>query len=157
MKNLDPLVSKLEALSKNLDSAESVRERVRIADRVFETLGLIEQEVERFVVSEIGRSSNGHQPAQAMIPLPSTESERGGQVSDRFSGMSLAAAARVLLAEHGALHGKEIERLLKEGGYESASRKFQSTMRVAFDRDGGFENIGGNRWRLRPRGLSGQN
>ena len=66
-----------------------------------------------------------------------------------FKNMTIADASRVLLKERGVLHGPDIERLPIEGVYPTASKHFQSTMIVAFRRDGGFENVGRNRWRLK--------
>lgn len=68
----------------------------------------------------------------------------------RFLESDLAEVARILLGEHNGevLHGSEIEKLAKAGGYESTSQHFQSYLAIALQRAGGFENIGGNRWRL---------
>jgi hypothetical protein len=135
---LNPLVQKLGVLSKNLASASSIRERVRISDRIFDVLGEIEAQVERFVVSELGQQKKPEaRPVSAEVS------------KDRFRGMPIAQAGKILLKEHGQLHGKEIERLLKSGGIQSKAEHFQSTMLVAFGRDGGFKNIGGNTWRLK--------
>lgn len=69
--------------------------------------------------------------------------------SKRFRGLTLAQAARQLLLEHGKLHGKKIEELAKLGGFKGGTANFQNYMPVALKRDGGFENIGGNTWRLK--------
>jgi hypothetical protein len=145
--NLKTLVERLEALSNNLEVAETVRERVRIADRIYEALNEIEQRVETFVVKEIGQPSNSTETlkSKAVKPLSEDKAER----KDRFKHLTIAEAGMILLRERGVLHGKEIENLLIEGGYKSKSEKFQNTMVVAFRRHGGFENIGGNRWKLR--------
>src|ERR1035441_5695671 len=134
--DLTPLVQKLGVLSTNLAGTTSIRERVSIADRIFSVLGDIEGQVEQFVVNELG---------QVRTAVPSTVSVS----KDRFRGMTIAEGGRMLLREHGQLHGKEIERLLKEGGLQSRAEHFQSTIFVAFRRDGGFQNIGGNNWRLK--------
>lgn len=140
--DLKPVVAKLDVLATNLAAAKTIRDRVRISDRIFETLAEVERQVESFVVTEIGQS-NSHRP------VASTRDAEEQRSAGRFGGQSLTRAAAILLREHGVLHGKEIERRLKEGGYASSAKKFQTTMRVAFKRHGGFENIGGNRWKLR--------
>src|SRR5215469_7159451 len=71
-----------------------------------------------------------------------------------FRVMTLAQAGKSLLREFGQLHGKEIEHKVKEGGYRSKSRHFQQSLLSAFERDGAFENIGGNTWRLKPENPS---
>jgi len=68
--------------------------------------------------------------------------------SRRFKGKGLADVGRILLRENGIMHGKEIEAAAKEGGFKSKSNHFQSYLAVAFKRDGGFVNVGGNRWKL---------
>lgn len=145
--NLKTLVARLEALSNNLETAQTVRERVRIADRIYDALNEIEQGVETFVVKEIGQSSNAAETLKSMAVKPSDENKT--EKKGRFRHLTIAEAGKILLKEHGVLHGKEIEKLLIDGGYKSKSEKFQNTMVVAFRRDGGFENIGGNRWKLK--------
>ncbi len=71
---------------------------------------------------------------------------------DRFRRLTIAEAGIVLLKEHGQLHGKELERLLKDGGLRSKAENFQSTMVIAFRRNNDFQNIGGNTWRLKEPG-----
>jgi len=73
-----------------------------------------------------------------------------GAPSRRFKNMPLADIARVLLTEHEALHGKELEKLAVAGGFKGSQKHFQTHMPTAFKRAGGFENIGKNRWRLNP-------
>jgi hypothetical protein len=68
----------------------------------------------------------------------------------RFRDSTLAEIGRVLLAEHDVLHGRDIERLAKAGGFQARTKNFQNYVPVAFKRAGGFENIGGNRWKLNP-------
>jgi hypothetical protein len=144
--NLKNLVAKLEALSDNLEFAQSVRERVRIADRIYEALNEIEQRVETFVVKEIGQSNGSINTLKSKVVESSGETPNK---NGRFADLSIAGAAKILLKEHGVLHGKEIEKLLTTGGYLSNSKKFQTTMVVALRRDAGFVNIGGNRWKLK--------
>src|SRR5580704_3143845 len=50
-------------------------------------------------------ASNGHE-----------SNGNGATSSRRFRGMTLVAVAKVLLEEHGELHGKKIEELGKAGG-----------------------------------------
>ncbi len=135
--NFTPVVQKLAVLTHNLQGATTIRERVRIADRIFDVLADIEAQVEGFVVNELGQTKSAERRAQVQ-PSP-----------DRFRELTIAEAAKLLLKEHGQLHGKEMEKLLKAGGYQSKAEHFQSTLLVAFARDGGFENIGGNTWRLK--------
>jgi len=80
---------------------------------------------------------------------------RGGRVlpvvdSKRFKNLRLAEVGRILLTEHETLHGSEIEKLAKAGGFTGGTENFQNYMPVAFKRAGGFENIGRNTWRLNP-------
>jgi hypothetical protein len=67
----------------------------------------------------------------------------------RFKDMKLAEIAKALLTEHDALHGTKIEELAKAGGYTGGTANFQNYLPVALKRDGGFENTGGNTWRLK--------
>jgi len=67
----------------------------------------------------------------------------------KFRSLTLAQIGRLILEEYGSLHGKEIERLAKAGGFKGGTKNFQNYMPVAFKRDGGFENIGGNTWKLK--------
>jgi hypothetical protein len=67
----------------------------------------------------------------------------------RFKDMKLAEIAKILLAEHEELHGKKLEDLAKAGGYTGGTANFQNYLPVALKRDGGFENTGGNTWRLK--------
>jgi hypothetical protein len=68
----------------------------------------------------------------------------------RFRDVILAEVARTLITENGRpLHGKEIERLAKAGGFTGGTNNFQNYLPVALKRDGGFENIGGNTWTLK--------
>ena len=67
----------------------------------------------------------------------------------RFRKMTMAEGAEVLLKDQPQLHGSQIEKMLKDGGYRSYSENFQSALTVALKRAGKFENIGGNVWRLK--------
>ncbi len=66
-----------------------------------------------------------------------------------FKDMTLAEASRKVLSEYGTIHGAELERILKQGGLRNNVARFQGYLAVALKRDGGFENIGGNTWKLR--------
>jgi hypothetical protein len=70
--------------------------------------------------------------------------------SKRFKDLKLADVARILIQESndGQLHGSEIERLSRVGGFKGGTANFQNYLPVALKRDGGFVNIGGNTWRL---------
>lgn len=72
----------------------------------------------------------------------------GQAPSKRFKDLALAEVCKVLLKEHGTLHGSDIEKLAKLGGLQGNNGKFQNYLPVALKRAGGFENIGGNRWTL---------
>jgi len=144
--NLRDQVQALDVLAANLSKATSVREKVRLADRIFETLGECERLVERFVVSELGGTSGTRSSAQTQSSIRTTDEH---VQSKRFRDLPLAEVGRVLLKERGLLHGKEIERLAREGGYKSGGEHFQSYLATAFKREGGFENIGKNRWKLK--------
>jgi|ERR1035441_4415111 hypothetical protein len=83
-------------------------------------------------------------------PPAERDSEPKQAGGKRFRDMTLAEAGRIVLQEHGApMHGSEIERIVKAGGYSGTSEKFQSYLAVAFKRDKGFENTGRNTWKLK--------
>ena len=93
---------------------------------------------------------NGGGKHSAVAALSAKAARAVHQVhTTRFRNLTLAQIGRRLLEEHGALHGKEIERLAKAGGFKGGTKNFQNYMPVAFKRDGGFENTGGNNWRLK--------
>lgn len=72
-----------------------------------------------------------------------------GRQNKRFKDLALAEVVRILLTEKvGILHGKEIEDLAKADGFTGGTQNFQNYLPVALKRAGGFENVGGNRWRL---------
>jgi hypothetical protein len=86
--------------------------------------------------------------------MPTSTVTRAAQVvqqarTTQFKNLTLAQIGRLLLREHGKLHGKEIEKLAKAGGFKGGKENFQNYMPVAFKRDGGFQNVGGNTWRLK--------
>jgi hypothetical protein len=92
----------------------------------------------------LGYAANGHMPARLLAP----EVPTNAPANRRFRDFTLATIGRMLLTEHGTLHGKEIERRAKAGGFTGGTKHFQNYMPVAFKRAGGFENIGGNTWKL---------
>lgn len=142
---IEKAVSKLGVLTKELTSASSIRERVRISKEMFDTLGEVEREIESFVRQEIAHvSGNGSGPKA----IPATEIHS----PTRFAKSSIADGTRILLQENGQLHGREIEKRLKGGGYPTKSTKFQPILRNTLIRVGGFENVGGNIWRLSDSG-----
>lgn len=91
-------------------------------------------------------AKNGKHPAapartqEGKVPLPK---------KNRFRNLTLAQVGAMLLAEHSQLHGTQIEELAKEGGYKGGTENFQNYLPIAFKRDGRFENIGGNTWKLK--------
>src|ERR1039457_4238062 len=99
--------------------------------------------------------NSGHGRSQK-DPRPS---EHGSQDQFRnptgkeFKDLTLAQIGKRLLEEHGTLHGSEIEKRAKAGGFKSDSEHFQSYLAVAFKRAGGFENLGKNTWMLNPNVL----
>ncbi|MGB9382983.1 hypothetical protein [Candidatus Binatus sp.] len=156
------IVEQLGAHVNELAAAPYFPAQVHMADHIYRTIGELYQELEHFL------KTASHQPPPlprrrtikeisskpAALPNRHSEHEHDDQQPELkgqpFKKMTIAEAARVLLKERGVLHGREIEQLLKQGGYPTASEHFQSTMNVAFKRDGGIENIGRNRWRLKP-------
>lgn len=148
--DLQNQVQALEALASNLSKATLIREKVKLADRIFETLSECERLVERFITNELA-GTNGNRPltrAKLIVGPILTDAEANVQ-SKRFRKMTLAEIGRILLKERGVLHGKEIEKLAREGGYKSKGEHFQSYLATAFKREGDFENTGRNRWKLR--------
>jgi hypothetical protein len=74
-----------------------------------------------------------------------------GKGAKRFRSLKLAEVVRILLQEHGSLHGKQIEEYARVGGFKRGTANFQNYLPVALKRDGGFENTGGNTWQLKSR------
>ena len=90
----------------------------------------------------LGYVPNGHAPVRPQVIAVELPAHR------KFKDLTMAEVGRILLAEHGTLHGKDIERLARAGGFTGGMNNFQNYMPIAFKRAGGFENIGGNRWKL---------
>jgi hypothetical protein len=94
-----------------------------------------------------GNHGAGYAPKAAQPDQTTTRSNR-----TRFRDLILAEVAKILLSETptGILHGAEIERLAKAGGFTGGTQNFQNYLPVALKRAGGFENIGRNRWKINP-------
>jgi hypothetical protein len=159
---LKDLVEKLGEYCTQMTGAPYFRAQVHMAEHVFDTLSEINLEVEHFLKTAnqptgpaVGRSRKvSPRPVTTEVVHPEHGESHPKLKGQPFRKMTLAEATRELLTEHAVLHGKEIERLVLEGGYRTASKHFQSTMLVAFQRDGGFENVGRNRWRLKQPSLN---
>jgi len=142
------LIGKLEAFVDELATAPHFRARIHMAEHAYDILDEICGEIEKMVTSP---SVKDPTEERQMREMPSAHREDARPIKPlRFKKMTLVQTARALLKDHGQLHGKEIERLAKEGGYRSKAEHFQSTLAVAFKRDGGFENLGENTWRVKP-------
>ncbi|HYL77782.1 MAG TPA: hypothetical protein VEU96_26440 [Bryobacteraceae bacterium] len=94
---------------------------------------------------------NGHGGRSATIAIQQRKAEQG----KRFKKLTLAQIGKILLAEHGSLHGTKIEELAKAGGFKGGTKHFQNYMPVAFKRDGGFVNVGKNTWTLKSESKTG--
>jgi len=114
--------------------------------RLLELREQIERDLETLGLKPSEPSRNG-------VKNPESQGEphrsRSRRAPTEFKGMSLAEVGKILLKDRPGMHGSEIEELAKKGGYKSKSEHFQSYLAVAFKRDGNFENIGGNRWKLK--------
>lgn len=67
----------------------------------------------------------------------------------RFKDLKLADVGKMLLKEHQRLHGAEIEKLARDGGFRGSENNFQTYLRIAFSREGGFKKVGRNVWALK--------
>jgi hypothetical protein len=119
---------------RDLAIAQLLAQREQI-DRNLETLGY-------------RASLNGSNAKRTVVSRAEAAAPREFR-SSQFRKLTLAQIGRVLLEDGGTLHGKDIERLARAGGFKGGTENFQNYMPVAFKRDGGFENIGGNNWRLK--------
>jgi hypothetical protein len=118
--------------------AQLLAQREQI-DRDLQTLGHV-----------ASTAPNGSGGKHSVIAAPSANTPQDLRArTTKFRNLTLAQIGRRLLEEHGTLHGREIERLAKAGGFKGGTKNFQNYMPVAFKRDGGFENTGGNTWRLK--------
>jgi hypothetical protein len=136
----------LQSLAGDLSKAPSVRERIKLAAPILAALAACEEIVEQFVVSGTVADATGRTRARYDERLEHSKYHDPGP--KQFKGMKLAEIGRILLKERGELHGKQIERLAKAGGFKSSGKSFQGYLAVAFRREGGFENLGKNRWHL---------
>jgi hypothetical protein len=146
MTDIKVLIQKLDALADELLTAPHFRARVHMAEHVYDALGDITQSVEETVKTTADKAVEVSDDPE--IPTDHMDEQKPVRPL-RFRKLTLVQAARIVLKEHGQLHGTEIDRLVKEGGYKSKAEHFQSTLAVAFRRDGGFENVGENTWRLK--------
>lgn len=89
--------------------------------------------------------SNGHSAGNGKL---GSKSAHVNGSHDRFKNLSIAEIGKELLRDGSSMHGSRIEAIAKEGGFKSKSEHFQSYLAVAFKRAGGFENLGGNTWKL---------
>jgi hypothetical protein len=78
------------------------------------------------------------------------ESGKNSKPNTRFRDLALAQVVYELLSHHDQLHGTEIERLAREGGFRGGTNNFQNYLPMALKRAGGFENLGRNTWMLNP-------
>lgn len=115
-------------------------------DRDLQTLG--------YIASTAANGGGGKHSAMGALSAKAALAVHQARTT-KFRNLTLAQIGRRLLEEHGALHGKEIERLAKAGGFKGGTKNFQNYMPVAFKRDGGFENTGGNNWRLKETAAQG--
>lgn len=166
---LKPFIEQLSQYADELEHSDVFRMRIHFEEHMYGLLDTIEKEVQRVVlatpqedyrVSEfvVGTSLSFDPSTSAPTAEAAGQSCESGELGVPhvpkprrlpFCNMTSAQAAKVLLIEHGQLHGKEIERRVKEGGYKTKARHFQQSLLSAFQRDGGFENIGGNVWKLK--------
>jgi hypothetical protein len=146
---LAPLTDKLHELTRNLSRAQTSRERVAIANGIYETIHGIAEWTDWFVGTNFTKGNR-----KSLIIDDQSSQGNSTPPEARFRDMSIAAASKLLLTERGMLHGSEIERMLRAGGYETKARRFQNVMRIAFEKDGGFVNIGGNLWKLKSQDVT---
>ena len=155
--NIQRQVQSLDTLAAALSRAASIREKVKLANSIFETLGECEKLLEQFIASEVGHPNGNKSNTVDASKNPGDQHDLGittprsthSPTAKKFKGMSLAEVGRALLMERGVMHGSEIESIAKAGGFSGKAAKFQSYLAVAFKRDGGFENLGKNNWKLR--------
>jgi len=79
--------------------------------------------------------------------------EKGTNRRKYLGGKPLSEIGKDILRRHGSLHGSKIEELARAEGFKTDmdSKNFQAYLAVAFQRDGGFVNLGRNTWRLKKR------
>ena len=151
---LQESIRRLETYADGLENAPHFRARIHIAEHLYDFLDEIYQEIERIVKADKlpkneAENVNSTPTGQREELYLEHRDEPKVAKPFRFRKATMAEGARALLRENGQLHGKAIEQLLKEGGYKSEAKHFQSSLAVALGRDGGFENIGENTWKLK--------
>jgi hypothetical protein len=155
--------------------AKSFIQRVHFADHIYRAWVAMKRELEQFLKTgkpemieeisaestSISRRSKGPRARKTdrstQLALPHRPENERDEHRLRFSDETMADGAAILLAEKKKLHGREIERLLKEGGYRSKSQFFQNVLEATFKRDGRFRNVGGNTWELKEPQFFGSN
>jgi hypothetical protein len=151
-----------EYYARQLLDADIFMKRVHFADHLQTTWFAMRQEIEHIlktgkpelvqekpVTKRVGPQRRTKPPA---LNAPHEDHPKD-EPKLRFRDKTVADGAAILLAEQGKLHGREIERLLKEGGYRSKSQFFQNVLDSTFKRDGRFRNVGGNTWELKEPSL----
>jgi hypothetical protein len=147
-------IQRLDTYAEGFLHAPHFRARVHLAEHLYDVLDEIYEEIERIVVKGEAMPEGESEEIDPTSIIPREELPLNHRDEPRiakplrFRRTTIAQGARTLLQTHGQLHGKDIEKLLKEGGYKSNAEHFQSSLAVALGRDGGFENIGGNTWKL---------
>lgn len=128
---------------------ESLRQQQAEIERNLRALGYIEPMTPQKVHNGVGHGTNGTVRSAART-TPAASAPVAAPVADnkRFRDIPVADICRTLLEEHEVLHGKLLEKLAKAGGYNGGTANFQNYLPVALRRAGGFENTGGNTWRL---------
>jgi hypothetical protein len=150
---LQESIQRLDAYADGLANAPHFRARIHIAEHLYDVLDEIYEEIERIVKADKVAKNEAENvdstPVAKRDELSPKHRDEPKLIKPlRFRKATMAEGAKVLLEENGQLHGKKIEQLLKDGGYKSEAEHFQSSLAVALRRDGSFENIGGNTWKL---------
>jgi hypothetical protein len=144
--SFDYISGRDEVVQKAISAAKQADElRGAAITRLLELRAQIERDLETLAYRPLPAFlKNGHAKH-----APVAEADPKRTVDPRaFRDLTVAEASKIVLQEYGTLHGKELERLLKQGGLRSKIARFQGYLGVALKRDGGFENTGGNTWRL---------
>jgi hypothetical protein len=158
-----PLLSKLavdmEYFARQVVESKEYMRQVHFADHLQTTWWEIKEEIEQILkTGEV--STIEEKPAIAEVTEPDRPGAILSEANDRLRGddhpetkarpdfrfrdLTLVEGAVILLTEEGRLHGREIERRLKKGGYQSDAKFFQNMLDSSFKRDGRFKNVGGN-------------
>ncbi len=137
------------------DAITAAKRTAELREAAIKTLRAQREEIDRnmellnsfAMPTDVVRQASSRQPANGHAAGISESPERN-EVRTRFRNLNVSDAVRILLEEHSTLHGREIERLIKVGGYKVTGSGFQNYLPVALRRAGGFENTGRNNWRL---------